>query len=421
MSLIRTTLALSIVAMLTACGSMRPANAADATTTESVGNDYADRADVKSFVEHMHDKYNYPKDDLLNAFSQAERMDTVLRQLERDKPDPNFKKNWTTYRARYIEPIRIAAGVKFWKANAATLSRATREYGVPEYIIAGIIGVETIYGRYMGDNNVFDVLTTLAFDYPRRSAEYKEFLEEYIILTRENNMPLRSVKGSYAGAIGIPQFMPDSWRDYGVDFDKDGKVDLRNSTADAIGSVANFLKQKGGWQKGIDVMYAVQFDSKPNIAEALKLPVEPSKTIDELKQYGISSPESIPSSVKLSLIDLPNGDNPTQYVLGSRNFYAITRYNKSYMYAMSVYELGAAVKKSYDSGTTTTTATAATAAKKPAVSNAATPPAKAKPAASSSKTSTPAKPAANSAKASNKTKVDNTAAKGVDPKAKPKK
>ena len=168
-------------------------------------------------------------------------------------------------------------------------------------------------------------------------------------------------------------------------------------------------------------MYAVQFDSKPNIAEALKLPVEPSKTIDELKQYGISSPENIPSSVKLSLIDLPNGDNPTQYVLGSRNFYAITRYNKSYMYAMSVYELGAAVKKSYDSGTTTTTATAATAAKKPAVSNAATPPAKAKPAASSSKTSTPAKPAANSTKASNKTKVDNTAAKGVDPKAKPKK
>ena len=214
--------------------------------------------------------------------------------------------------------------------------------------------------------------------------------------------------------------MPDSWRDYGVDFDKDGKVDLRNSTADAIGSVANFLKQKGGWQKGIDVMYAVQFDSKPNIAEALKLPVEPSKTIDELKQYGISSPESIPSSVKLSLIDLPNGDNPTQYVLGSRNFYAITRYNKSYMYAMSVYELGAAVKKSYDSGTTTTTATAATAAKKPAASNTTTP-AKTKPAASSSKTNTPAKPAANSAKASNKTKVDNTAAKGVDPKAKPKK
>ena len=341
MSLTRTTLALSISLMLAACGTLGIANAApDARNTASIGNDYAERTDVQQFVNHINSKYGYPKADLLQAFSQTERMDTVLRQLERDKPDPNFKKNWTTYRSRYIEPMRIKAGVDFWKRNASTLSRATREYGVPEYIIAGIIGAETIYGRYMGDNSVFDVLTTLAFDYPRRSAEYKEFLEEYIILTRENKMPLRSVKGSYAGAIGIPQFMPDSWRDYGVDFDGDGKVDLRNSSADAIGSVANFLKNKGGWQKGLDVMYAVKFDQNPRIADALKLPIEPSKTIGELKEYGISSPENIPADVKLSLIDLPNGDNPTQYVLGSKNFYAITRYNWSSYYAMAVIELG---------------------------------------------------------------------------------
>lgn len=356
MTFTRTSLTLSVAIALAACGTTGTANAAPETEANSttasapLATNYADRIEVQKFVEQLNAKYDYPKAELLKAFAQAERMDTVLRQLERDKPDPNFKKNWTTYRSRYIEPLRIKAGVEFWKKNAATLSRATREYGVPEYIIAGIIGAETIYGRYMGDHSVFDVLTTLAFDYPRRSAEYKEFLEEYIILTRENKMPLRSVKGSYAGAIGIPQFMPDSWRDYGVDFDNDGKVDLRNSTADAIGSVANFLKTKGGWQKGLDVIYAVQFDSKPKVADALKLPIEPSKTIDELKAYGISSPESIPANVKLALIDLPNGDNPAQYVLGSKNFYAITRYNKSYMYAMSVYELGAAVKKSYDAG-----------------------------------------------------------------------
>ena len=312
------------------------------------GNNYAERAEVKAFVDELNGKYGYSKTELLSAFAGAERMDTVLRQLEKDKPNPNFKKNWKVYRSRYIEPVRIKAGVAFWQKNAQTLTRASKEYGVPEYIIAGIIGVETIYGKYMGDSNVFDVLTTIAFDYPRRSAEYKNYLEKYIILTRENKMPLRSVKGSYAGAIGIPQFMPDSWRDYGVDFDGDGKVDLRNSNADAIGSVARFLKEKGGWQRGLDVMYNVKFTDNPDIAAALKLPIEPSQTLTQLKKYGITSPDTIPVDVKLSLIDLPNGDNPAQYVLGSKNFYAITRYNKSYMYAMSVYELGAAVKKAYD-------------------------------------------------------------------------
>lgn len=350
---------LMAAALLTACtttstvknptsqNSSTPA-AKPSTPMATNGNNYAERAEVKAFVDELNGKYNYSKTELLGAFANAERMDTVLRQLEKDKPDPNFKKNWKVYRSRYIEPIRIKAGVAFWQKNAKTLTKASKEYGVPEYILAGIIGVETIYGKYMGDSNVFDVLTTIAFDYPRRSAEYKNYLEEYIILTRENKMPLRSVKGSYAGAIGIPQFMPDSWRDYGVDFDGDGKVDLRNSAADAIGSVARFLKEKGGWQRGLDVVYNVKFTDKPDIAAALKLPIEPSQTLTQLKKYGITSPDVFPVDVKLSLIDLPNGDNPAQYVLGSKNFYAITRYNKSYMYAMSVYELGAAVKKAYD-------------------------------------------------------------------------
>lgn len=309
-------------------------------------NNYAEREDVKKFVQSMNDKYDYNNDELLKAFGNAEKLDTVLNQLEKDKPNPNFKKNWANYRSRYIEPIRIKAGVSFWNKNAAALSKATKQYGVPEYIIAGIIGVETIYGRNMGDSNVFDVLTTLSFDYPRRSAEYRNFLEQYIILTKENKMPIRSVKGSYAGAIGIPQFMPDSWRDYGVDFDGDGKVDLRNSAADAIGSVANFLKQKGGWIAGQDVVYNAKFDNDtPKITELLAQPVQPSMTIKQIKEFGVRSNEMIKPDVKLSLIDLPNGDKATTYVLGSQNFYAITRYNKSYMYAMSVYELGSAVMK----------------------------------------------------------------------------
>lgn len=353
----KTALALLMTTAFSGCATAQNSNGNNkatttATTSELKGvNNYAARSEVKAFVKMMNEKYGYSQDELLKSFANAEKMDTVLNQLERDKPNPNFKKNWTTYRSRYIEPVRIKAGVAFWQKNAKTLSRATKEYGVPEYIIAGIIGVETIYGRVMGDHSVFDVLTTLAFDYPRRSAEYKNFLEEYIVLTRENKMPLRSVKGSYAGAIGIPQFMPDSWRDYGVDFDGDGKVDLRNSTADAIGSVARFLKEKGGWQRNLDVVYNVKFQGEQNIEDALKLPVQPSKTLAELKAYGVDSPENVAPNVKLALIDLPNGDAPAQYVLGSQNFYAITRYNKSYMYAMSVYELGAAVKTSYDAAT----------------------------------------------------------------------
>jgi membrane-bound lytic murein transglycosylase B len=309
-------------------------------------NNYAEREDVKKFVQSMNDKYDYNKEDLLKAFGNAEKLDTVLRQLEKDKPNPNFKKNWAAYRARYIEPIRIKAGVAFWNKNAALLSKAAKQYGVPEHILVGIIGVETIYGQYMGESNTFDVLTTVAFDYPRRSAEYMNFLEQYIILTKENKMPLRSVKGSYAGAIGWPQFMPDSWREYGVDFDGDGKVDLRNSSSDAIGSVANFLKQKGGWIPGQDVVYSVKFDNDtPKIKELLAKPVQPSLTIKQIKEFGVSSTEAIKPDVKLSLIDLPNGDAATSYVLGSQNFYAITRYNKSYMYAMSVNDLGAAVQK----------------------------------------------------------------------------
>ncbi|TDR31001.1 lytic murein transglycosylase B [Hydromonas duriensis] len=342
--------ALAATMLFAGCATAQNTNNTSSATSPQVQvpnlNNYAERSDVKEFVKMMSDKYGYSQEKLLITFSNAEKMDTVLSQLEKDKPNPNFKKNWETYRKRYIEPIRIKAGVDFWNKNEATLARAAKQYGVPEYILVGIIGVETIYGRYMGDTNVFDVLTTVSFDYPRRSDEYKKFLEEYIVLAITNKMPLRSVKGSYAGAIGIPQFMPDSWRDYGVDFDGDGKVDLRNSTADAIGSVANFLKQKGGWIPGQDVVYAVKFDGdSPKIKDLLAQPIEPSLTIKQIKEFGVSSPENIRSDIKLSLIDLPNGDKPTSYLLGSRNFYAITRYNKSYMYAMSVYDLGSEVAK----------------------------------------------------------------------------
>ena len=183
--------------------------------------------------------------------------------------------------------------------------------------------------------------------------EFSHEGKRVLAITRNSNNEIERVQNRASTPREYESYrneMPDSWRDYGVDFDGDGKVDLRNSVADSIGSVANFLKQKGGWIPGQDVVYAAKFDTDtPKIKELLEKPIQPSLTIKEIKTFGISSPETIKPDVKLSLIDLPNGDKATTYVLGSQNFYAITRYNKSYMYAMSVYDLGSAVMKARSS------------------------------------------------------------------------
>jgi len=272
-------------------------------------------------------------------------------------PAKGTAKNWQAYRSRFIEPVRIAAGVKFWRNHAAWLQRAEADYGVPVDIIVGIIGVETIYGRHMGQFRVIDTLATLAFDFPQahprapaRQAFFMSELEQFLSLCSRTGTDPSTALGSYAGAMGMPQFMPSSWVKYAVDFDGDGKVDLVNSVPDVIGSVANYFKTFN-WQPGMPTHYPVQFDtSKLNLDALLAPDILPSFSVTSFTDKGavLDAPGSQHSG-PLALIELQNGDAPPQYVAGTENFYAITRYNWSSYYAMAVIELGAAVAREVNS------------------------------------------------------------------------
>ena len=281
-----------------------------------------------------------------NAVGQARYSATVARLMQPAvKP---FVKNWRVYRSRFIDPIRIAAGVKFWQANQATLERAEKEYGVPIDIIVGIIGVETIYGRDTGSFRVLDALTTLAFDFPdshprarERSEFFKGEVEQFLTLQSRRSADPFEPRGSFAGAMGMPQFMPSSWVKYAVDYDGDGTIDLWNSSADVIGSVANYFKAFN-WQPGMPTHYPVAFDKARLDMDALMAPdILPTfSTTSFTAKGGVLEGAALAHTGPLALIELLNGPDAPQYVAGTENFYAITRYNWSSYYAMAVIELG---------------------------------------------------------------------------------
>lgn len=266
-------------------------------------------------------------------------------------PPVGVPKNWALYRSRFVEPIRIKAGVKFWMANATTLHRAEEETGVPAEIIVGVIGVETIFGQQTGNYRVIDALSTLAFDFPQvhpraaeRSAFFLQELEAYLVLTQRTRTDPLALRGSYAGAMGWPQFMPSSWDQYAVDFDGDGRIDLFNSQADVIGSVANYFK-RFQWKPGQATRFAVQVDTSRWDKAALLAPdIVPSFSPADMAAKGVTlEPAAQAHPGLLALVELQNGDAAPQYVAGTDNFYAITRYNWSAYYAMAVIELGQAI------------------------------------------------------------------------------
>lgn len=268
-------------------------------------------------------------------------------------PPVGVAKNWQLYRSRFVEPMRISAGVAFWQANRDTLARAESETGVPAEIIVGVIGVETIYGQQMGKQRVLDALATLTFDFPashpraaERSAYFKGELEQFLSLTQRTGHDPLTMKGSYAGAMGLPQFMPSSWAKYAVDFDGDGTVDLFGSPADAIGSVANYFKAFG-WQPGLTTHFPVVFDAQKLDMDTLMAPdILPTFNVASFESKGaVLSGEALTHTGNLALVELQMGDAPPIYVAGTDNFYAITRYNWSSYYALAVIELGQAVAK----------------------------------------------------------------------------
>lgn len=306
------------------------------------------------FADDLASRRNLDPEWVRQSIGQSRFNPTVSRLMQ--PPTKAFVKNWRVYRSRFIDPIRIRAGVNFWQANRSSLTRAEAEYGVPAEIIVGIIGVETIYGRDTGSFRVLDSLATLAFDYPashpraqERSDYFKGELEQFLTMeSRKNADPFKPL-GSYAGAMGMPQFMPSSWAKYAVDFDGDGKVDLLNSPADVIGSVANYFKSYG-WQTGMPTHYPVSFDSTRLDMDALMAPdILPTFSVASFTAKGaILEGAAREHQGPLALVELLNGPDAPQYVAGTENFYVITRYNWSSYYAMSVIELGQEVTQAME-------------------------------------------------------------------------
>jgi membrane-bound lytic murein transglycosylase B len=303
--------------------------------------DFAGRDDVRAFVREMVERHGFDEAELMATFGRTRAAESAIRFMQ--PAPPGFRRSWIAYRARFVEPFRIREGQRFWREHAGAVARASERFGVPEEIIVSIIGVETIYGRHTGDFRVIEALATLAFDYPRRAEYFREELEQYLLLAREAGFDPLAWRGSFAGAIGLPQFMPGSIRRHAVDFDGDGRIDLRGSPADAIGSVASFLANHG-WIRGGPTHFAATVEDEARAKPAVEAGIPPSLTSLALAGLGVTSPQEVPADEKLALIDLPNGDDTTHHVLGANNFWVITRYNRSYFYAMAVIDLAAALK-----------------------------------------------------------------------------
>lgn len=316
------------------------------TSTATPGTPYATRPEVMAFANELASRRNLDPQWVRQVIGQSRFNATVSRLMR--PPTKAFVKNWRVYRSRFIDPVRIAAGVRFWQANQTALARAEKEYGVPAEILVGIIGVETIYGRDTGNFRVMDALMTLAFDFPashpnaqERSAYFRSEVEQFLILQSQQKTNPMEIKGSYAGAMGWPQFMPSSWLRYAVDFDGDGKIDLWNSPADIIGSVANYFKAYH-WKSGMPTHYPVRFDTRRLDMGALMAPdILPTFSVASFSAKGaMLQGQALQHPGPLALIELRNGAEEPLYVAGTENFYAITRYNWSSYYAMAVIELG---------------------------------------------------------------------------------
>ena len=238
---------------------------------------------------------------------------------------------------------RINQGVQFWRDNRDTLERAQATYGIPPEMITAIIGVETFYGKYKGKYPVFDTLVTIAFDYPKRTAFFKKELEQYLLLIREEKLDAQALKGSYAGAMGKPQFISSSYRHYAVDFDGDGRRDLLNNTTDAIGSVANYFSEHG-WKKGATVTVRASYRSDQPFP---KYEMKPEHKVSALSKDGIFPSQPVLASALATPIQLEQQDHH-EYWLGLHNFYVITRYNHSNLYAMAAYQLSQRIKEEID-------------------------------------------------------------------------
>ena len=309
----------------------------------SVSANYAQRADVKQFINEMVNQHGFDRGFLEAKFANAKKLDNVLESIAK----PAEKKlTWKRYRPIFVTNKRADKGKKFIQVNKTVLERAEKTYGVPVEIIAAIIGVESYYGKHTGKYTVFDSLTTLGFDYPKRSKFFRGELKQFLLLSKEESIDIDTMTGSYAGAMGMPQFISSSYREYAVDFDGDGKRDLWNSLPDVIGSVANYFSRHG-WQLGDSIVHQVAVKNTSIVRK--KNTLKPYALISQLETQGVTFVEKTKSQTldkkqMATLLHL-KGKSGDEYWLGLNNFYVITRYNHSVLYAMAVYQLSEKLKK----------------------------------------------------------------------------
>ena len=309
---------------------------------------YGRRDDVLAFAAQVADERGLDRAWVEDQLARARYQPSVAKAIM--PGPPGVAKNWAAYRARFIEPKRLAAGVQWWQAHEATLADAQQRYGVPPEIVAGVVGVESFYGRMTGSYRVLDSLATLAFDFPKgrsdRSAFYRSELRAYLVWCALEGRDADTARGSFAGAIGWPQFMPSSLLKYAVDYDHDGHVDVSSGGDDVIGSIASYLATFG-WQRDMPVTFPVLPPVDP-VARARLVAgdIVPTFTAAQLAEAGAQLPDAARDFTgPLAFVELQNGDDPASYILGTSNFYVVTRYNWSAYYAMAVIDLGAALKR----------------------------------------------------------------------------
>jgi len=304
----------------------------------------ANEADVQKFINEMVKEHGFKKNELNTLFSQVKVkqkiLDAISRPAEKSKP-------WHEYRKIFLTQKRIENGVKFWQENIDIINYAEKVYGVAPQIMVAIIGVETYYGRLQGSYRVMDALSTLAFKYPKRSKFFRSELKHFLIMSQEQNFDPLIKTGSYAGAMGMGQFIPSSFQSYAIDFDGDGEKNIWTNNSDAIGSVANYFKRHG-WKKDQPVTDQLKLNKENTISmdDACKRSCKPKLTVADFKDKGLQGKTSVNDQSPAILLILKQ-KNSKEYWLGYNNFYVISRYNHSTLYSMAVYQLSQEIKQAY--------------------------------------------------------------------------
>ncbi len=337
--------ALVLALVVAACAFAPPPVAARAQAAKAAAG-YAGRADVRAFIDELVQEHGFSRSALTRVFASARHQPKIVAAMQRPLLEPP---KWYEYAPSLVSRSRIDGGVAWWDAHAADLARAEATFGVPAEVVVAIVGVETTYGANTGRYRALDALATLAFDYPRRAAFFRGELKQFLLLARDLGAPPDSLKGSFAGALGVPQFMPGSYRNFAVDFDHDGRVDLWADSADVVGSVANFLARHD-WQRGQPVLLAATIApaGRDPVLRRLDGGLSERRSLAAWAADGVTAvvPDDLaPDPVGLLLLEeKPAAGDDASYWIACNNFYVITRYNRSRLYAAAVWELARAIR-----------------------------------------------------------------------------